>query len=136
MHFVHEPNLLHTKALRAFGASPEDVAVTPGVVAAGVLVELVAARVVLDDVAGGSLLDVHALVAVCRDGVPAHGVVVRLVLAVGPLVIREGGAGQRGRLFRRAGLEFYRAGRSLCPAVRFGGCASRSTFSHQRTDRK
>ena len=70
-----------------YRSSPEDVVVAPGIVAARVLVELVGAGVVLDNVASGSLLDVHALVGVGRNGVPAHDVVVRLVLAVCPLFI-------------------------------------------------
>lgn len=64
---------------------PEDVAVAPGVVAAGLRVELVAAGVPLDYVSGGALLDVYALVSAGGDAVPPHGVVVGVVGAVGPL---------------------------------------------------
>lgn len=55
--------------------APENVVIPPGAVAARILVELLPALVVLDDVAVSPLLDVHAFVAVWRHGVAAHHVV-------------------------------------------------------------
>ena len=75
---------------------PEGVAVAARVVATGVWVELIAAGVVLDDVPRGSLLDVHALVAVGGYTVPFHNVVVAFIGSVAPLAGRiERGQQQR-----------------------------------------
>lgn len=64
---------------------PECVRVASRVEAAGVRVVLTAADVVLHDVAGGALLDVHAFVSVRGDVVALHEVVVAAVRSVHPL---------------------------------------------------
>ena len=61
---------------------PDGVAVAPGTVAPRVYVALLGARVVLDQVAGRTLLDLDALVPAGEDDVLAHQVVVALVRSV------------------------------------------------------
>lgn len=71
--------------LKPHRAIPECVSVSPGVKAAGYLVELLRAYVVLDDVHGGALFDVHALICARCKRVVTDEVVVALIRPVGPL---------------------------------------------------
>lgn len=64
---------------------PESVVVSPGIEAARVRVPLVLAVVVLDDVHGGTLLHVHALVGAGNELVAGDEVIAADVFPVGPL---------------------------------------------------
>ena len=75
----------------ARACSPEGVAVAPRAEAAGVHVHLALAGVLLHDDAGRALLDVHALVAVGGDDVPADEDVAAAIRSVIPLLLWWGG---------------------------------------------
>ena len=95
LHAIHR----HTAKVNLFHLVfpiPEGVAIPARVVASGNRVELVAAGVVLDHVLRGSLLDVHALVAVGGNAIRFHKVVVTFVGAVAPLIDRIGGGDSDG----------------------------------------
>ena len=64
---------------------PDCVFIAPGAVAPGLGVELVGTGIVLDQVPGRAFLDLDALVAAGRYGVPVDPVSITSVLPVPPL---------------------------------------------------
>lgn len=66
-------------------AVPDCVVVAPGAVASGLGVELVGTGVVFDQVPGRTFLDLDALVAAGRYGVPVDPVSVASILPIFPL---------------------------------------------------
>ena len=79
---LSQPPRRPSPPLPSLAHGPEGVGVTPGAEATRLQVELVGAHVVFHHVAGRSLLHLHALVPVRRDGVAANPVAVTPVLSV------------------------------------------------------
>ena len=69
------------------GYVPDCVAIAPGAVAPGFGVELVGARIVLDQVSGRAFFYLNALIAACRHRVPVNPVSIASILPVVPLIV-------------------------------------------------